>query len=781
MWFRTKFLSYSEYSSTSAQYMYQLVHRLLGKLIGSNRSEIYQPILSERAFNSYISHRCSDILSIDKNDAYESGYTDRIALAFRERIGLRFFVHSDDVNKLCQQAYQPDSMWSHQLTKSVSEALNDGIAIYGAQGPKLSGEFPWRLIPVGPGGDSLYSVKPHRFAFLPRLALATYQQLIPATHLLNIVESWIKGAEEGKSSFFYASNLVVIQRILATTWAWLFLSARPVSWGIEGLGLEGCLLRILWADIQFLIPRIGFSAPNNHLLADRFVACFIQMVIPEFSQQIGSDVEKKFCDELLRQTFDDGGSFEHSAHYHEFACEMGVAYLLLCHKQGRTPDEKIYHRVEALLRFQAALTGPNTNPLAFGNATEDTLFPLDSGGGWCSGALREIYRALFDGRSAPASNNDPTIERAFWLFGGKIRRSDNNAAADDDDLICQSFPKGGIHVYPDTKLGGRLVFRSGPLCNSSIAAGHTHADLLSVYLSIGEQIVLGDAGTYTYRSLSRRWPENSPDWRNYFAGPAAHNTLCIEGHDPLGKISGDFRRFDITPPVQCHYSIGPSLAWCEGELSDVEIYSGYVRGCVHVTGHYWVIYDDPSLLKIANQLSWYGFQCAPNSQLSVISSAILQIESNGKSFFLATSLSHPPEVLEGSMNPLGGWVSPGYGSLLSAPQIRYRLEHCYPSAFVITTQLEMVPESINVSIEDDRSFIVLHLKNANNKDLLLINRHVDSTCVYSDLTFDGRVLWVRFRGERPVLLRWIDGCRVSWEKYGISLDLERITDNTFIL
>jgi len=527
-----------------------------------------------------------------------------------------------------------------------------------------------------------------------------------------------------------------------------------------------------------LTPRLGFSAPNNHLLADRFISCFIQMVIPEFSQQIEFDAERKFREELLRQTYDDGGSFEHSAHYHEFACEMGAAYLLLSYKQGRNPEKKIYHRVEALLRFQTALTGLSTNPLAFGNATEDTLFPLDGGEGWCSGALREIYRTLFDAKVASALGDDLSVERAFWLLGGKIRESDQNIK---DDFVCQSFPKGGIHIYPDSELGGRLIFRSGPLSDSVIAAGHIHADLLSVYLSVGKQMILGDSGTYTYRELSSKWPKNSPDWRNYFAGPIAHNTLCVEGQDPFGKIAGDFRKFDITPPLQCRYSISSSLAWCEGKLSDVGIYSGYIRGCVHVKGHYWVIYDDPSLLEIDGQLCWYGFQCTPGSQLSNFAPKTLQIENNGKNLFLTSSFSDSPEIIKGSFDPLGGWFSPSYGSLLSAPQIRYKLEHHRSSAFVITTQSKAVLESINISTENDRNFIVLCLKNIRDEDWLIINRNINNVCIYNDLMFSGRLLWIRFREGKPTLLRWIDGYHILWKKYGISLNLEEVADNTLVL
>ena len=117
--------------------------------------------------------------------------------------------------------------------------------------------------------------------------------------------------------------------------------------------------------------------PNNHLLADWFAGWYIQQLVPEFLAHPEHDYEQLFRAEFLRQTYADGGNFEHSAHYHEFACEMGVAYLLLCRQQGRHPDAGIEIRIDRLLALQSALTGPHCHPLAYGNAVEDTLFPLD--------------------------------------------------------------------------------------------------------------------------------------------------------------------------------------------------------------------------------------------------------------------------------------------------------------------------------------------------------------------------------------------------------------------
>ena len=55
---------------------------------------------------------------------------------------------------------------------------------------------------------------------------------------------------------------------------------------------------------------------------------------------------------------------------------------------------------------------------------------------------------------------------------------------------------------------------------------HGHADALSVTLSLGETPFLIDPGTYRYNGV--------PDWRRYFKGTRAHNTICIDEQDQAG-------------------------------------------------------------------------------------------------------------------------------------------------------------------------------------------------------------------------------------------------------
>ena len=67
-----------------------------------------------------------------------------------------------------------------------------------------------------------------------------------------------------------------------------------------------------------------------------------------------------------------------------------------------------------------------------------------------------------------------------------------------------------------------MHFDAAPLGYLSIAA-HGHADALSFILHVDGQPVFIDSGTYTYHT--------EPEWRQYFIGTLAHNTIRINQKD----------------------------------------------------------------------------------------------------------------------------------------------------------------------------------------------------------------------------------------------------------
>jgi hypothetical protein len=73
------------------------------------------------------------------------------------------------------------------------------------------------------------------------------------------------------------------------------------------------------------------------------------------------------------------------------------------------------------------------------------------------------------------------------------------------------------------------LFDAGPFGPGG--AGHSHSDTLSLVVTVGEQEVLIDSGTFSYMDQ---------EWRLKFRGSAAHNTIRVDGHDQ-GVTAGPFR------------------------------------------------------------------------------------------------------------------------------------------------------------------------------------------------------------------------------------------------
>jgi uncharacterized heparinase superfamily protein len=86
---------------------------------------------------------------------------------------------------------------------------------------------------------------------------------------------------------------------------------------------------------------------------------------------------------------------------------------------------------------------------------------------------------------------------------------------------ARAFPVGGYSVFrAKGEAPAVLTFDHGPLGYLSIAA-HGHADTLAVWLSLGDQPIFVDAGTYRYHSRKVL--------RDALRHTAVHNTLTLRG------------------------------------------------------------------------------------------------------------------------------------------------------------------------------------------------------------------------------------------------------------
>lgn len=632
-----------------------------------------------------------------------------VAEHFRTRTTPRFFVDRGEVAPLLA-ARRP--AWREAVRSRVQADLHEGLRVFETRVGPLGQPLPWRTLPPGPGGDSLYLAQPHRFGFAPRLAIAALEGDAAAWAALAVqLDAWCRVAEAGFDECFH-SPLAVLNRVLALSWTMAFVAAAPP--GEDADGLLWRLALVLAGDTAWLQPTIGTSYPNNHLLADGFAGWFVGTVYPEFraaATKFG-DATALMDRELERQFLPDGSNFEHAVHYHELGLEMALARHLLERRNGIEPTPAAGARLRRITAFQAALAGRHARVVPIGNAVEEPMFPLDAAHGFAPGAWREVHRALFDARIEAAPAGDVTVERAHWLLAGALAPPPP-AAVPDAQALPQHFAAGGVHVFDDPSLDARLVLRSGPEPGHAFTGGHAHDDAMSITLEVAGRPLIVDPGTFSYRFKPERWPAGEPRWRAHFASAAAHSGPVFEA-DPAGPLTGDFRAREVAWRAR-----GVVHARVEGatwQLHELQVpgaaahpAAGFRRGVLHRPGGGFFVIDLPApgggLREVAVQLA-AGLRVEGTGRRHEVQPA-----GGGAAWcFVAGGALGEAVRREGERSPLAGWVSERYGHRAAAPRLGWPMRGAPAPAVLAIAPARAGLRAVAVALDAGGHVLRLHLE-----------------------------------------------------------------------
>lgn len=196
--------------------------------------------------------------------------------------------------------------------------------------------------------------------------------------------------------------------------------------------------------------------------------------------------------------------------------------------------------------------------------------------------------------------------------------------------------------------GPSLIVDHGPLGLKPCYA-HGHADALSVLLRHADEEFLVDPGTFAYSGC--------PEWRAYFRGTSAHNTVTVDRLDQAVQETA----FQWSSPYQARLVRGRELP--DGRVVVIAVHDGYERrvGVRHWRG---ILYSPPDVWVIVDtltgrgshalELNWHLGYC-PVPELDGY-----RLQGRQSRLHLAVEGGRV-EVLRGCDNPVIGWRSPFYG------------------------------------------------------------------------------------------------------------------------
>ena len=419
------------------------------------------------------------------------------------------------------------------------------------------------------------------------------------------------------------------RRIQNWIYAWNHFEAAP---GFPGFseGFADQLLDSLAAQVEHL--RLNLSAERNHRTLELYGLFIAALALPQLDAR--GELLKFSIEELHRNLLADiradGVHREHSTHYHMVALRSFVAARINAQLYGLEFPDGFDRCLERACEFALHVHRPDGDIPALSDSdagsylnvlkVADTIF------------LRPdfLYVATRGKKGAPPAEKYVSFSEAGYF----IQRSgwgENQTAFADERF---------------------LIFDCGPLGDG----GHGHYDALSIEVAAGGRPLIVDPGRFTYH-------EDELNWRHWFKGTAAHNTVCVDGLDQTpyrgGKPKGLVARAELLERLSA-----PNFDVLCGRVTSPSYDAVHTRLIFFIADEYWVIVD-----KLSGEVPHdynLRFHLAPEAMNHA---AVQKHDDNNAVIAPGLALIFPSRN-EPQLEP--GWFSPQYGQKISAPVVSVR-------------------------------------------------------------------------------------------------------------
>jgi hypothetical protein len=555
-----------------------------------------------------------------------------------------------------------------------------------------------RIDPLDPEsvGDSkvVWELNRHQWIVHLGQAFAFTRDERYAAAAIHAIDDWIAANPMG-IGINWASSLEVAFRLIAWTWT-LALLRDSATLTPEALARVVASIHAHAAHVEKYLSV--YYSPNTHLTGEALGLFYAGVCYPEFREArrwrtLGSATLIQQADVQLS---DDGVYFEQSTCYQRYTCDFYLHFLILAARNRIDVPHRIRTRVAAAVDALIALRRPDGRVPPIGDADGGQLLPLavrapgDCRGIFATAAALFGYRDFADAAAGVA----PEV---VWLLGPDGAAAFTRARATHASAgRSRILPIGGYAVMRsgEGSEAHQMIVDAGPIGSF----GHGHADLLSIQCSVFGDECLVDPGTCAYTG--------SPEWRDYFRGTSAHNTVRLDSRnqaDPAGPF-----QWQQQPSASMH----EWRSTADFDLVDAQ-HSAYSqpgapivhrRRVLFVKPECWIVIDD--LTGAGTHAAEWSFQFAPLPVVLVAGNAARADLPGGAACWMVPFASMPfcAALHTAETTPIRGWVSPDYGRRVPAPMLVYRARGPLPMQLVTviypSRRLPAAPPAIEADRDD---------------------------------------------------------------------------------
>ncbi len=315
----------------------------------------------------------------------------------------------------------------------------------------------------------------------------------------------------------------------------LEVAFRVQSW-IHGLRLFGgadalpeTLRRDLVASAALQIDHVvrnlsTWFSPNTHLTGEALAMLSAGTAWPGLPKASGWREQgwKILVEQADRQIRADGVYFEQSAWYQSYTLDFYVLGVEWARTAGLSVPPVILEHIQRAAEALRVVTRPDGTIARFGDDDGGRTLPLTTAafGDMTDSLWRAAVLLQTDAFLPPHTDGRHAL---LWLEGADAFDRMTHRAMPDGSRASRALRAGGwLSLVEKAEVASRdhwLVVDAGP--HGALSHAHSHADALTLELSVHGVPILIDGGTGAYVGPLRR----------QYRSTAAHNTVTVDGTD----------------------------------------------------------------------------------------------------------------------------------------------------------------------------------------------------------------------------------------------------------
>ncbi|NNF26147.1 MAG: hypothetical protein HKN73_02845, partial [Gemmatimonadetes bacterium] len=288
------------------------------------------------------------------------------------------------------------------------------------------------------------------------------------------------------------------------------------------------ILGSIWLQTRHTSRHLSiYRSPNTHVLGEALGLIAAGTLLPGLrdAQTFMRTGTRVFWEHFDRQVAPDGSHREHSTYYHAYSAEMALMALLLA--GDATHLDRRRDQIRAMARYLRAQTKPDGTLARMGDDDGGRVLRLSSEDYYAPAGLASVLEAL---THAPGWAGDvDDLQDCFWYLGtwsleaggrrGPLRSTTPAQGNTPAGPTVRIFGDVGVGIvrFADTDGEAWVSIHGKPM--GFLTAGHSHASLMALEMSLAGVPVLVDPGTYRYVEEARR------EYRSFHR----HNVLDVDG------------------------------------------------------------------------------------------------------------------------------------------------------------------------------------------------------------------------------------------------------------